>query len=188
MSKEKCDCMWCQKGITKEEAEKKRAEFIFEIFLISFLKITGFKKDSVKYKIATSIFHASVSGFFRRSVQDVSDMYEIVFDSVFYTVENFDTHCPSEYKSQVDNIFDCIEHGFEFLKYDVQLSETPVLSGKVTPQMIVDFQLDDTDFPEELKKLYFNQQQNDLSNSLTELMEHLGISIETPKNPDTTLH
>lgn len=188
MSKEKCDCMWCQNGVTKEEAAKKRAEFIFEIFLISFLKITGFEKDSEKYRIATSIFRGSVNGFFQRSVQDVSDIYEIVFDIVFHTVENFNTHSPSEYKGQVDNIFDCIEHGFEFLKSDVQLSETPVLSGKVTPQMIVDFQLDDVDFPEELKKLYFNQQQNDLSNGLTELMENLGIAIETPKNPNTILH
>ena len=188
MSKEKCDCMWCQKDVTKEEAAKNRAEFIFEIFLISFLKITGFEKASVKYNIATSIFRASVTGFFRREVQDVSAIYDIAFDSVFHTVENFDTHSPSEYKEQVDNIFDCIEQGFEFLKFDVQLSETPVLSGKVTPQMIVDFQLDDVDFPEELKKLYFHQQQNDLSNSLTELIENLGIAIETPKNPNITLH
>ncbi len=187
---EKCNCMWCKKNITAEEATEKRISFIHQVFQLAFIRTMFEAEPDRDISGVLEEMKTAIIEFFKDQEQHIDDLYENIFNIVFYYSKDDigELFKPWEFKEFTDQIYDCVYRSFEFLKSDIGVQETPVLSGLITPQMIVDYQLKNIPFSKEIENIYMNKSQNVMSDMLSGLEERFGIQVEIPERPNHTVH
>ena len=183
---EKCNCMWCKKNVNAEEATSKRISFLHKIFELAFSKKIA--QGNKPIDAILEEFKIELIEFFKKEDQFSSDLMESIFNITFYYTGMPDEIKPWEINLLANEVHDCIVKGFEFLKSDIGIAETPVLSGLVTPEMVVNCQLDGTEFPQEVIALYMKQHTNSMSSLLSGLQESYGVQVEIPERSTQTVH
>lgn len=190
MSEQKCACSWCQKGLNAEQATEKRISFLMKIFELVFIHTLMRDQPNTDISNILNQMKADLIMFFSEEEQRVDDVYDPIFNIVFYHCkddigENFR---PTDIKDFVDQIYESMYRGFEFLKADVSIPEAPVLSGLVTPEMVVQYHLNQKPLPDNIAHMYLSKSQDIMSFLLSGLEQRFGIEVELPAKSNQTVH
>ncbi len=190
MSETQCTCSWCQKGMNAEQATEKRISFLLKIFELAFIRTMIRDQPETDITGVLNQMKSDFVTFFSDKEQHVDDIYDPIFNIIFYYSkddigENFR---PTDIKDFVDQIYECVYRGFEFLKADINITEAPVLTGIVTPEMVIAYHLNQTPLPHDVGLMYLSKSQDIMSQLLSGLEQRLGIEVELPERQKQTVH
>lgn len=183
MSKKNCNCEWCKKNISTEEAAKKRMDFIYDVFEIVFVENSKNNPNPLK-SVDASLrdFKNKLPDFYNQDHSGVTSLLELIFNITFQQFYGIEGLTPWDVNLIVVRIRECIFKGFEFMKADIDIPETPVLLGAVTAEMVVNRTLKNIDFPKEIKEIYLKYENTQESN-----LKSFINNVNT-QNTNNTLH
>lgn len=170
MSDVTCDCAWCKKQVTTEEAKAKRAEFLVKVFELMFSELFTSSKETVSK--AVSEFEAAVEVFLSSSVGHGQVLRVSIVDSCFHAIGLDGDLTPYDICNKCDDIISAIENALRALKVDINLEETPILMNWLTPEIFVNNELKKKEFPKELLDLYINASKEKFFKTILENVEN----------------
>lgn len=192
----KCECSWCKHGITTEESRVVRTNFIAEVFVLALSRLFTVPMESLTQIKAD--FSAIVMKFFEDKDAEGEMITDAIVDLAFQAVGKTDLK-PSDIVKKCSTIRAMIGNVFTGLKVDVRMDEAPILNKLLTPEILVNYELDEIDYPAELLALYRAHQEKSsgsgllgLISGLQEALEQSGLSVVTgqdePEEPKHTVH
>lgn len=168
MSEEKCECMWCQKGITKEEAKNRRIDFITKVFELMFIYL--FKDVEKNVEKATLQFKEVLTNFLEDEDADGGDVDKSVIDIIFYAIGLNSGLKPSDIYMKCYKMHTAIDNSFSAFRQDIRMEETPVLSGLMTPELFVANETGEGELPQELIDMYKKASKKSLTTMLESVL------------------
>lgn len=172
MSQDKCDCFWCQKGVSKDEAKVRRINFFTRVFELMFINLfKDFEKDVEK---TTTQFKDIITKFLTDKELTGEDIDKAVIDIIFYEIGLGTDLKPSEIYIRCYKMHAAIDNAFTAFRHDIRMKETPILSGLLTPELFVINETGEGKLPENIIQLYKKAS----NNSITEMLENITPVIE----------
>lgn len=178
---EKCGCMWCQKDINKEKATAVRSTFIKQVFELAVKKMFSIQDDL--FKQIVEAFAIETDKFFGQDEQYVQELIEPIINIVYPVASQVSGTKPYDVFIKCSQLHDVVTNGFKALKVDISLKETPILSGILTAEMFVNYEVDETLFPKEILNIYqgaSNSTLDQITAVLQSTLDQLGVEVELP--------
>lgn len=186
MSNQRCNCHWCQKNISNPEATVIRLNFLVDVFYLMFKNMFSIPEETV-IDIREK-FKKAMSDFISNGDKQESKVLETIINESFYAIGLNGNMKPFEICSKCGEIDQAIANAFKALQIDISISQTPILSKILTAEMFVNNELNISELPEEVMKMYHHSPINSLTDVLSELTSSLGIEVELPKQQPRTVH
>jgi hypothetical protein len=167
MSESKCSCYWCKKNVSEADATQIRVDFITDSFKLFFQSI--FKVEPAVAEVVGQNFKSSVFKFIDTEVTDADNLFYPILDLSFVTIGLESELTPTDIFKKCDLVFNGVITTLKALSIDNRVAETPILNKKLTPAMLVEYELNDVDLPEDVIKIYNDNTSSSIKGILTEL-------------------